>query len=131
MTAEDWTLDDPRAVTGYAPAYARSMHDVPSQVALFRRGDSTLVVGAWDARRDTTLLGRKVVAAVAYSLTRLESMAMAAGLRIERVLPGLWAEGPGWATNEQDLLVLAPATGHVTLAQGRPADARTFGPGVP
>jgi hypothetical protein len=65
VTADDWTLDDPRAVTGYAPAYARSMHDVPSQVALFRRGDSTLVVGAWDARRDTTLLGRRLVAAVA------------------------------------------------------------------
>jgi hypothetical protein len=65
VTTADWTLDDPRAVTGYAPVYARSVHDVPSQVALFRRGDSTLVVGAWDARRDTTLLGRKLFAAVA------------------------------------------------------------------
>jgi hypothetical protein len=68
VTTADWTLDDPRAVTGYAPVYARSVHDdVPSQVALFRRGDSTLVVGAWDARRDTTLLGRPLVAAVAFA----------------------------------------------------------------
>jgi hypothetical protein len=65
VTADDWTLDDPRAVTGYAPSYARSVHDVPSQVALFRRGDSTLIVGAWDARKDTTLLGRTLVAALA------------------------------------------------------------------
>ena len=43
------------------------MHDLPSQVAIFRRGDSTLVVGAWDARRDTTLLGRELVAAIALS----------------------------------------------------------------
>lgn len=67
IAATDWTLDDPRAVTGYAPSYARSVHDVPSQLAIFRRGDSTLVVGAWDARRDTTLLGRELVAAIAFA----------------------------------------------------------------
>lgn len=65
VTAADWTLDNPRALTGYAPLYARSVHDVPSQLAVFRRGDSTLIVGAWDARRDTTLLGRELVAAIA------------------------------------------------------------------
>jgi hypothetical protein len=54
----DWNLDDARAPTGYAPSYARSMHDLPHQIAAFRRGDSTLVVAAWDARRDTTLIGR-------------------------------------------------------------------------
>jgi hypothetical protein len=64
LSSTDWKLDDPRAPTGYAPAYARSMHDVPSQIARFRRGDSTLVVAAWDARRDTTLLGRPLQAAL-------------------------------------------------------------------
>lgn len=64
ITGEDWTLDNPRALTGYSPPYARSMHDVPSQVARFRRGDSTLVVAAWDARRDTTLIGRPLDAAL-------------------------------------------------------------------
>jgi hypothetical protein len=57
-SADDWRLDEQRALTGYAPAYARSMHVVPGQLARFRRGDSTLVVAAWDARRDTTMLGR-------------------------------------------------------------------------
>jgi hypothetical protein len=64
LTREDWHLDDPRATTGYAPTYTRSMHDLSSQIATFRRGDSTLVVAAWDARRDTTLLGRPIDAAL-------------------------------------------------------------------
>lgn len=63
-TLDDWHLDDPRARTGYAPSYARSVHDVPHQIASFRRGESTLVVAAWDARRDTTLLGRHLDAAL-------------------------------------------------------------------
>jgi len=62
MTDDDWKLDDARASTGYAPAYARSVHDLPSQIATFQRGDSTLVVAAWDARKDTTLLGRELQA---------------------------------------------------------------------
>ena len=61
---DDWHLDDSRAQTGYAPGFARSMHDLPNQVARFRRGDSTLVVATWDARRDTTLLGRSLDAAL-------------------------------------------------------------------
>ena len=61
---DDWHLDDARALTGYSPSYARTMHDLPSQVARFRRGDSTLIVAAWDARRDTTLIGRPLDAAL-------------------------------------------------------------------
>jgi hypothetical protein len=61
---DDWTLDDPRATTGYAPSYARTMHALPNQIATFRRGDSTLVAAAWDARKDTTLLGRDIDAAL-------------------------------------------------------------------
>lgn len=64
IASNDWNLDDERALTGYAPSYARSVHELPSQIATFRRGDSTLVVAAWDARRDTTLLGRSLDAAL-------------------------------------------------------------------
>ncbi|MEP6495087.1 MAG: hypothetical protein ABJF01_20540 [bacterium] len=67
-TADDWHLDDPRARTGYAPAYARSVHGLPSQIARFRRGDSTLVVASWDARKDTTLLGRPLDAALVFAV---------------------------------------------------------------
>jgi hypothetical protein len=61
---EDWKLNDQFARAGYAPAYARTVHDLPGQIALFRRGDSTLAVAAWDARKDTTLLGRTLSAAL-------------------------------------------------------------------
>ena len=43
---------------------------------------------------------------VGYSLARLTEMADRAGLRVERVIPGLWSENPGWAVNEQDLVLL-------------------------
>jgi hypothetical protein len=65
ISPDDWTLDDDRALTGYSPGFARSVHDLPSQMAAFRRGDTTVVVAAWDARRDTTLLGRPLTAALA------------------------------------------------------------------
>lgn len=67
IVSDDWHLENDRALTGYAPAYARSVHEVPHQIALFRRGDSTLVIAAWDARRDTTLLGRSLDAALVLS----------------------------------------------------------------
>ena len=60
----DWRLDYAHAISGYAPTYARSVHEINGQVASFRRGDSTLVVGAWDVRRDSTLVGRKLNAAL-------------------------------------------------------------------
>jgi len=59
-----WHLDDPRAATGYSPSYMKTIHDVPNQVARFRRGDSTLIIAAWDARKDTTLIGRPLDAAL-------------------------------------------------------------------
>ena len=64
LTNDDWQLDAPRAQSGYAPAYAHTMHDLPAQIAAFRRGDSTLVVAAWDARRDTSLADRPLDAAL-------------------------------------------------------------------
>ena len=105
-TADDWTLDDPRALTGYAPSFARSVHDLPSQIAMFRRGDSALVVAAWDARRDTTLLGRPLTAAlVLVSPAGAHSVARDSAAR---TIGRLWVEVPldsGLASLE----LLAPA----------------------
>jgi len=63
-TDADWDLDDPAAATEYSPSFARSVHDLPGQIAVFRRGDSACVVAAWDAGADTTLLGRPLHAAL-------------------------------------------------------------------
>jgi SAM-dependent methyltransferase len=46
---------------------------------------------------------------IAYSLERLRELIEASRLRIDQVVPGLWSESPGWAVNEQDLLVLVRA----------------------
>jgi hypothetical protein len=63
-TTDDWRLDDRSAPSGYAPAVTRSIHFLPHQVARFRHGDSTIIVAAWDASRDTSI-GRQSEAAVA------------------------------------------------------------------
>jgi SAM-dependent methyltransferase len=42
---------------------------------------------------------------IAYSITTLRSYADEAGLRVARVLPGLWSNNAGWAVHEQDLLL--------------------------
>jgi len=54
----DWALDDPHAPAAYAPPYARSLHELPTRIARFRRArDSMIVVAAWDGRGDSTLRG--------------------------------------------------------------------------
>jgi hypothetical protein len=52
---DDWRLTDIHAPSGYATAAARSIHTLPYQLAAFRRGDSTLIVAAWDASKDTSI----------------------------------------------------------------------------
>jgi len=49
----DWALHDPMAQSRYAPRYARSVADLDHQVAFFRRGDSALVVAAFDVNGST------------------------------------------------------------------------------
>ena len=63
----EWSLDDPRATSGYSPSYARSLHEIKGQIASFRRGDSALVVAAWDVRTDSTLVGRELDAALVFA----------------------------------------------------------------
>jgi hypothetical protein len=65
VSTADWQLDDSRAANGYAPSYARTVRQIPHQIAVFRRGDSALVVAAWDGRADTLLLGRRLNVALA------------------------------------------------------------------
>jgi len=50
---DSWDLRQPRAATHYAHPFAAPMRQLRHQIARFRRGDSLLVVGAWNARDDT------------------------------------------------------------------------------
>lgn len=53
VSDESWHLKRARAATHYAHPFAAPMRPLRHQIARFRRGDSLLVVGAWDARDDT------------------------------------------------------------------------------
>jgi hypothetical protein len=48
-----WHLKRARATTHYAHPYAAPMRSLRRQIARFLRGDSLLIVGAWDASDDT------------------------------------------------------------------------------
>jgi hypothetical protein len=62
--AADWLLNDRFAQTRYAPRYARSVNNLEHQVAFFRRGDSAIVVAAFDLARDTAFSRDSVAAAL-------------------------------------------------------------------
>ena len=47
--------------------------------------------------------------AISYRAESLEAMAGLAGLEVQRVIPGLWADHPGVSVHEQDLLLMVPA----------------------
>ncbi len=73
---EDWPLADPRPRTEYAPAYA-SFETLDHQLALFKRGDSTIVVTAFDIDRDSLWSEGPVEAAVILAADELEAPAIA------------------------------------------------------
>ena len=56
----DWTLEQRRPWTGYAPPYAPDLNALETQVARFRRGDSLLVAGAFaPAEEDVVVDSRR------------------------------------------------------------------------
>lgn len=58
--ADDWSLDPPKPRELYAPAYAATFIHLEHQEAVFRRGDSCLVVAAPDLSDDTLFAGHAV-----------------------------------------------------------------------
>jgi hypothetical protein len=73
---EDWSLTAPGARERYAPPYAATFTSLEQQEAVFRRGDSCLVVAAPDLT-DDTLLARHAVG-VALTLAADEHMLVTA-----------------------------------------------------
>lgn len=53
VSDESWDLKRERATTHYAHPFAVPMRPLRHQIGAFLRGDSLLIVGAWDAREDT------------------------------------------------------------------------------
>jgi hypothetical protein len=66
-SADDWDFDTVRPRHRYAPSYARHFAALEHQAALFRRGDSVLIVAAYDVSRDTALAGEPLTAGLIVS----------------------------------------------------------------
>jgi hypothetical protein len=63
--ASDWELHDKLAQSRYAPRYARSVGELDHQIAFFRRGDSAVIVAAFDATDQTGFARDTIDAALA------------------------------------------------------------------
>jgi hypothetical protein len=126
-TAEGWNLSPRRAPARYAPAYARLFRQtVPHIVSVFRRGDSALVVAAWDVGEDSAFARHRVDAALV--LTRAPDEP----IRLTRA-PGAGPRGvitlaAPWERQLFSLELLAPEPRHAARARyaidpGGPRDA--------
>ena len=63
--ASDWEFHNRVAQSRYAPRYARSVGELDHQVAFFRRGDSAIVVAAFDASNQAGFAHDTIDAALA------------------------------------------------------------------
>ncbi|MGI9078867.1 MAG: hypothetical protein ACR2G6_16305 [Gemmatimonadaceae bacterium] len=57
---DEWTLGADGTKTEYIPSYARSFHRLEHQLAVFRRGDSAVVVAAYQLPADSTPISAAV-----------------------------------------------------------------------
>ncbi|MFN2566551.1 MAG: hypothetical protein ABR499_16255, partial [Gemmatimonadaceae bacterium] len=71
---DDWELRMSRPPARYAPSYAASFTDLPTQVALFRRGDAALVVATFDHPRDSLFDGAGTEAVLAVGRDEMAAM---------------------------------------------------------
>src|SRR5256886_7968232 len=60
----DWSPDPPQGRERYAPVYAKAFEYLDHQVGVFRRGDSCVVVAAYDLSKDTALADQPARAAL-------------------------------------------------------------------
>ena len=65
--SSNWRLQLPPVIARYAPPYAVSLTPLEHQKAMFKRGDTALVVMAYDARVTKQLAGGKLTAALVVS----------------------------------------------------------------
>jgi len=96
---DQWDLDPERPVSDYAPAYAARFHNLPHQVAVFRRGDSIVVVAGYDVRTSTLNHGRTPRSALdrerARKVTRVEAaLVLAKDENVEPIIVRGSSDGP-------------------------------------
>jgi len=123
--AEHWTPAAPRPRERYAPAYATAFAPLEHQVALFRRGDSCLVVAAYDVS-DDTLFGEGAARDVALVLARDERSAPVIERRPAASSRDVIVAKVGAGPQLMSLELVAAARRHVARARYgvRPHDTR-------
>ncbi|PYP95858.1 MAG: hypothetical protein DMD34_06210, partial [Gemmatimonadetes bacterium] len=83
--ADDWSLEARQARERYAPAYAAAFGYLEHQSAVFPRGDSCVVVAAYDLSDDTLFDQRRVTTALALAADeRTVTIARDSGLAGDR-----------------------------------------------
>jgi len=83
--ADDWSLEARQARERYAPAYAAAFGYLEHQSAVFPRGDSCVVVAAYDLSDDTLFDQRRVTTALALAADeRTVAIARDSGLAGDR-----------------------------------------------
>src|SRR5947208_1509074 len=70
--SEDWIPEPLQSRERYAPRYAKTFEYLDHQVGVFRRGDSCVVIAAYDLSKDTALAGRPARAALVLTRSELE-----------------------------------------------------------
>ena len=121
----DWELHDRLAQSRYAPRYARSVTDLDHQIAFFRRGDSALVVAAFDAGSQTEFTRDSIAAAVAVAPADAPDSVRVASDPLARRHGVLKTEAP-WEPLLVSVEVRDSTAKRVTRARGvaRPPESR-------
>lgn len=84
LTPDDWELRLRTSRTRYAPAYARHLAPLAGvQVAFFPRGDSTVVVAAYDVGADTSIGRAPLEAGVFVARIDADSVRLPVGARLD------------------------------------------------
>ena len=102
----DAGTDPPYAEERYAPAYAARFEDLPPDFAAFLRGDSTLIVAAWNVSSDTALQDTALVAALVLARDERSPEVVARRTRASGA-GALVAEAP-WPPSLASFELLAP-----------------------
>ena len=109
-----WMLRDRGARARYAPTYVKTLRPLPHQLALFRRGDSALVIAAFDLRNDTAFASGPLDAAAFVTPEPGQLWGKAATFHTRSAV--LQTEGP-WAPMLASIEVIAPE--HRAAARAR------------
>jgi hypothetical protein len=112
---EDWHPEPPQGRERYQPRYAKAFQYLDHQVGVFRRGDSCLVVGAYDLSKDTALADQPARAALVLTRSERDVVVRDHEIRLDRpdVLVATAPCGPQLLSVE----VVAPATRKVARAR--------------